>query len=190
MFILQTFEFGVHRFTLIMDNLSDSNREDEFQSQLDVQREEVEEPELPDDLAKELLNTRIRPVFPTKRYRKVVTRNPHNGEWEVTYMPKRKKTWTSQSAAGFKKACEARAEKCKQRKQQRMQDQIAKLKAQLEELKDTTDGLNEEEEEEDSDEEEESDGNYKRPPFPIGVKRKEIEDVPAPTPKKKSKKHH
>lgn len=127
---------------------------EEFTSQMDAEmtppEDLSEEPELSDEKAKELLNTRIRPVFITKRYRKVVTRNPHNGEWEVTYLPKRRKTWTSQSAAGFKKACEARAEKCKQRKQQRMQEQIAKLKSQLEELQDTTDGLDDLDEEEDN----------------------------------------
>lgn len=103
-----------------------------------------EQYEIHPDKIKELMSKRIRPVFSTKRYRKVVTRNPRTGEWEVTYILKRKKTWTSQSQAGFEKACQIRAEKCKARKQNRMEGQIKQLQDKLEELKGVT--LEEEEE--------------------------------------------
>lgn len=86
------------------------------------------------ELREELWTARLRPVFPTKRYRKVITRNPSDGKWQVQYMPKRKKTWTSQSQAGFEKACKVRAEKCKVRKQERLKKQIEAYQQQLTEL--------------------------------------------------------
>lgn len=86
------------------------------------------------ELREELWTARLRPVFSTKRYRKVITRNPTDGKWQVQYMPKRKKTWTSQSQAGFEKACQVRAEKCKVRKQERLKKQIEAYQQQLTEL--------------------------------------------------------
>jgi hypothetical protein len=123
---------------------------DDVEIDIDVPEPEEEEPDLPEDKYKELMANRIRPVFPTRRYRKVVTRNPRSGEWEVTYLLKRKKTWTAQSQAGFKKACMVRAEKCKQRKQQRMEEQIGKLQTQLQELRDAAEDSSDSELESDS----------------------------------------
>lgn len=86
------------------------------------------------ELKEELWSARVRPVFSTKRYRKIIARNPSDGKWQIQYMPKRKKTWTSQSQAGFEKACQVRAEKCKVRKQERLKKQIEAYQQQLTEL--------------------------------------------------------
>jgi hypothetical protein len=150
-----------------------------------------EQYEIHPDKIKELMSKRIRPVFSTKRYRKVVTRNPRTGEWEVTYILKRKKTWTSQSQAGFEKACQIRAEKCKARKQNRMEGQIKQLQDKLEELKGVT--LEEEEREQyegdffDVAGDSPLDMEVETDISPIPSKRKKSPSPCPPAPKKKSK---
>lgn len=123
-----------------------------------------EEPEISEALEKELLGKRIRPVFTTKRYRKVVIRNASTGEFEVAYMPKRKKTWTARSEAGFKKACKVRAQNCKERKALRVKDQIVKLQNQLQELAATT-----EEPEEEDVQQDDSDSSSEECVAPVSI---------------------
>lgn len=169
---------------------------EEYTSELELQMTPEDVPELDPALEKELLSKRIKPVFITKKYRKVAVRRPQDGTWEVAYLPKRKKTWTAQSAAGFQKACEARQEKCKLRKQQRMQEQIAKLQEQLALLKDTTEGVEDDDDEEDESSASESEAKqtvapvtltFEEPKTETPVPKRKVSTIPD-APKKKMKK--